>query len=96
MAFTPSNEQLLQQVESLKKELDECRKAIEITQSNEFRYRSLVESANEAILVAQAGIFPICESQSRGTIWVFRKRTGIKTIDAFYSSRRQRFGDGTA
>ncbi len=57
MASTTSLEQLIQQVESLKTELEECRKAKEISQYNELKYCSLVENAGEAILVAQNGIF---------------------------------------
>ena len=50
-------ENTTQQIQSLKKELEECQKAKELMQTNELKYRSLVESANEAILVAQDGIF---------------------------------------
>ena len=51
MASTTSTEQLMQEIESLKSELEECRKAKEISQYSELKYRSLVENANEAILV---------------------------------------------
>ena len=57
MKPSTSPEHLSQQIESLKKELKECQRAKELSHNNEFRYRSLVESANEAILVAQDGIF---------------------------------------
>ena len=57
MSLTLSYEELWQRVESLQKEIDDCRKAREISQSNEFRYLSLVENANEAILVGQNGVF---------------------------------------
>ena len=50
MASTTSPEQLMQQLESLKRELEECRKAKEISQYNEFKYRSLVENAYEGFM----------------------------------------------
>ena len=51
MASTPSTEQLMQQIESLKRELEECRKAEKISQYNEFKYRSLVENAYEGFML---------------------------------------------
>ena len=57
MDSAPSSEYLLQQIESLKKELKDCQKPNELSRADELKYRSLVESANEAILVAQNGIF---------------------------------------
>jgi diguanylate cyclase (GGDEF)-like protein/PAS domain S-box-containing protein len=57
MSFTLSYEELLQKVESLQKKIDDFRKAKEISQSTEYKYRSLVENANEAILVGQNGFF---------------------------------------
>jgi hypothetical protein len=57
MDSSASPEPILQQVEPLKKELKECKKTKEHLQYSELKYRNLVESANEAILVAQNGIF---------------------------------------
>lgn len=57
MASKTSPEQLAQQLEAKQRELEECRNAREKSLTNEFKYRSLVENANEAILVAQNGIF---------------------------------------
>jgi PAS domain-containing protein len=57
MNSSTSPENITQQIESLKKELKECQKAKERSRCNELKYRNLVESANEAILVAQNGIF---------------------------------------
>ena len=51
MASTTSLEQLMQQLESLKRELEDCRKANEICQYNELKYRSLVEYANEGFIL---------------------------------------------
>jgi len=51
MASTLSIEQLMQQIESLKRELEECRKAEKISQYNEFKYRSLVESTYEGFML---------------------------------------------
>jgi ribosomal protein L29 len=50
MATTTSPEELMQQLESLKRELEDCRKAKELCQYNELKYRSLVEYANEGFI----------------------------------------------
>ena len=57
MASTSSLEQLTRQLETLQRELEEYRQAKEKSRDNEFKYRSVVENANEAILVAQNGFF---------------------------------------
>ena len=56
MASTPSIEQLMQQLESLKRELEECRKAEKISQYNEFKYRSLVESTYEGFMLLDSDL----------------------------------------
>ena len=56
MASTTSLEQLMQQLESLKRELEDCRKAKEISQYNEFKYRSLVENAYEGFMLLDSGL----------------------------------------
>ena len=50
-----SSENLIQQIQSLKKELENYQQAGNQAQADELKYRSLVESANEAILVVQNG-----------------------------------------
>ena len=55
MDSTTSLEHLKRQLESLQKELEECRQAKDKSRDSEFKYRSVVENANEAILVAQNG-----------------------------------------
>jgi diguanylate cyclase (GGDEF)-like protein/PAS domain S-box-containing protein len=55
-AFLPVNH-LKQQVDALREELRECRALIADLRLRETRYRSLVENADEAILVAQNGSF---------------------------------------
>ncbi len=45
----------MRQLETLQRELEECRQAKEKSLDSEFKYRSVVENANEAILVAQDG-----------------------------------------
>ena len=57
MDSAASSEYLAQQIESLKKELRDCQKTNELSRADKLKYRSLVESANEAILVAQNGVF---------------------------------------
>ena len=51
MTSTKSLEQLTQQLETLQREFEECRKAKEISQYNEFKYRSLVENAYEGFML---------------------------------------------
>jgi len=51
MTSTQSIEQLTQQLETLQREFEECRKAKEISQYNEFKYRSLVENAYEGFML---------------------------------------------
>jgi diguanylate cyclase (GGDEF)-like protein/PAS domain S-box-containing protein len=51
MASTTSSEQLMQQLELLKRELEDCRKAKEICQYNEYKFRSLVDYANEGFML---------------------------------------------
>ena len=57
MDSSTSSENIIQQVESLRNELEDCRKTLEISKYNELNYRNLVENTDEAILVAQNGIF---------------------------------------
>jgi diguanylate cyclase (GGDEF)-like protein/PAS domain S-box-containing protein len=51
MTSTKSLEQLTLQLETLQREFEECRKAKEISQYNEFKYRSLVENAYEGFML---------------------------------------------
>ena len=83
MASTPSLEQLRQQLESLKREFEECRKAKEISQYNEFKYRSLVENANEAILVAQNGVFQFANPKAEELFGFSAKDLSAKSLSRF-------------
>ena len=76
-------ESLEQQIESLKKELKECKKAKEHLQHNELKYRSLVESANEAILVAQNGIFQYANPRSEELFGYSQKELTSKPLSTF-------------
>jgi diguanylate cyclase (GGDEF)-like protein/PAS domain S-box-containing protein len=51
MVCAPSYENLAQQVESLEKQLEQCRQALELSQYNEIKYRSLVESISEGFML---------------------------------------------
>ncbi|UCD81419.1 MAG: diguanylate cyclase [Desulfobacterales bacterium] len=51
MISATSYESLLQQVELLKKELERCRQAAEVSRYNEFKYRNLVESISEGFML---------------------------------------------
>jgi diguanylate cyclase (GGDEF)-like protein/PAS domain S-box-containing protein len=83
MASTPSLEHLRQQLESLKREFEECRKAKEISQYNEFKYRSLVENANEAILVAQKGVFQFANPKAEELFGFSAEDLSTKSLSRF-------------
>ena len=76
-------ESMEQQIESLNKELKECKKAKEHLQHNELKYRSLVESANEAILVAQNGIFQYANPKAEALFGYPQKEITSKPLSAF-------------
>jgi diguanylate cyclase (GGDEF)-like protein/PAS domain S-box-containing protein len=76
-------EHITQQIESLKKELKECQKAKELSQHNELKYRSLVESANEAILVAQNGIFQYANPKAEALFGYSQKEITSKPLSTF-------------
>ncbi len=54
MVCAPSDENLEQQVESLQKELERSRRAVEVSQHNEFKYRRLVENLSEGFMLLDA------------------------------------------
>ena len=83
MNTSKSPEHLKQQVESLKKRLKECKKANELLQYNELKYRNLVESANEAILVAQNKIFQYANSKAEELLGYSRKEIASKPLSTF-------------
>ncbi len=51
MVCAPSDDILAQQVEFLEKELERCRQALVLSQYNEIKYRSLVESISEGFML---------------------------------------------
>ncbi|MBW2437819.1 MAG: PAS domain S-box protein [Deltaproteobacteria bacterium] len=79
----PPPEQLLQQVASLKEELTACRKTKASLQHNELKYRNLVESANEAILVAQNGTFQYANPKAEALFGYSYHELTSKPISAF-------------
>ncbi|MGB5747541.1 MAG: PAS domain S-box protein [Desulfobacterales bacterium] len=83
MDSSTSTEHIIHQVESLKKELKECRKTIELSRYNELKYRNLVENANEAILVAQNGIFQYANPKAEDLFGYSQKELTSKTLTAF-------------
>ncbi len=83
MDYSDSQEYLNQQVESLKNELRDCRKAKEQSQSDELKYRSLVENAMEAILVAQDGIFQYANPKAVDLFGFSQKELNSKPLAAF-------------
>jgi diguanylate cyclase (GGDEF)-like protein/PAS domain S-box-containing protein len=83
MNFSTLPEHITQQIESLKKELKESRKAQEKSQLNELKYRNLVESANEAILVAQDGIFQYANPKAEALFGYPQKELASRPLSAF-------------
>jgi diguanylate cyclase (GGDEF)-like protein/PAS domain S-box-containing protein len=81
-SFT-SHEDLTQQVESLKKELKECQRAKELSHHEKLKYRSLVESANEAILVAQNGTFQYANPKAEALFGYSQKDITSKPLSTF-------------
>ena len=83
MALNLSYEELLQKVEALQQEIDDCRKTREISQNKERKYRSLVENANEAILVAQNGVFQFANPSAEELFGYSEKELCSKPLAAF-------------
>jgi diguanylate cyclase (GGDEF)-like protein/PAS domain S-box-containing protein len=83
MDSSTSPEHITQQIEPLKKELKECRKAKVQSQYNELKYRNLVESANEAILVAQNGIFQYANPKAEELFGYLQKEITSKPLSTF-------------
>ena len=83
MALNLSYEALWQKAEALQKAIDDCRKAREISQDNERNYRSLVENANEAILVAQNGVFQFANLSAEELFGYSEKELSSKPLAAF-------------
>jgi len=83
MDFSTLPAHIIQQIESLKKELKECQEAKELSQYNELKYRNLVESANEAILVAQNGIFQYANPKAEALFGYSQKQITSKPLSTF-------------
>jgi diguanylate cyclase (GGDEF)-like protein/PAS domain S-box-containing protein len=83
MASATSHNHLVQPVESRKKEPEHGRKAHEISQHNEFNYRSLVENANEAILVAQNGAFQFANPKAEDLFGYSEAELAAKPLTYF-------------
>ena len=83
MSLMLSYDELWERVESLQKEIDDCRKASEISQRNEFNYLSLVENANEAILVGQNGVFQFANPNAEELFGYSYKELSSKPLTYF-------------
>jgi PAS domain-containing protein len=51
MISATSYESLVQQIESLREELGQCHKALELSQDNEFKYQRVLESLSEGFML---------------------------------------------
>ena len=83
MASTTSLEQLTRQLETLQRELEECRQAKEKSRDNEFKYHSVVENANEAILVAQNGFFQYANPKAEELFGISTGQLSAKSLSSF-------------
>jgi len=83
MASKSSYQELVQQIDSLTRELDECRIALEIYRNNKFKYRSLVENANESILVIQEGISNFANPSAENLFGYSEKELAARPLTDF-------------
>jgi len=83
MESSTSPEYLIQQIESLKKKLKKCQNAKELSQADDMKYLSLVENANEAIMVAQDGTFQYANPKAEELFGYSPKELTLKQMDAF-------------
>ena len=83
MESSTSPEYLIQQIESLKKKLKKCQNAKELSQADDMKYLSLVENANEAIMVAQDGTFRYANPKAEELFGYSPKELTSKQMDAF-------------
>ncbi|MGD8263984.1 MAG: PAS domain S-box protein [Desulfobacterales bacterium] len=83
MDSSTSPKNIIQQTESQKKELKVYRKTKILSQSNELNYRNLVENANEAILVAQNGIFQYANPKAQDLFGYSQNELTSKPLTAF-------------
>ncbi|MGD8975593.1 MAG: PAS domain S-box protein [Desulfobacterales bacterium] len=83
MDSSTSPKNIIQQTESQKKELEVYRKTKILSQSNELNYRNLVENANEAILVAQNGIFQYANPKAQDLFGYSQNELTSKPLTAF-------------
>jgi diguanylate cyclase (GGDEF)-like protein/PAS domain S-box-containing protein len=83
MNYSTVPEHIIRQIESLKQEIKECQKTKELSQHNELKYRNLVESANEAILVAQNGIFQYANPKAETLFGYSQKEITSKPLSTF-------------
>jgi diguanylate cyclase (GGDEF)-like protein/PAS domain S-box-containing protein len=83
MKHSASSENIAQQIESLKEELKECKKSKEHLQHSELKYRSLVQNANEAILVAQNGFVKFANPKAEALFGYSQSELTSKPLSSF-------------
>ena len=92
MTSTKSIEQLTQQLETLQREFEECRKAKEISQYNEFKYRSLVEYANEGFMLLDRNLVINNVNKALLRISGYNREDFIgQSVDKFYDKTSVNF-----
>ena len=85
MTSTPSFEELVNQIESLKKELEQCRKANETLQNNLCKYHRIIGSSSEGFILLNSGLEITDVNQALLTISGFERKDFIgRRIDTFY------------
>jgi diguanylate cyclase (GGDEF)-like protein/PAS domain S-box-containing protein len=83
MGCFSSSDNIINQVESLKRELKSCREARALLEANELKYRTLVENANEAIFVAQHGSIQYANTKAENLFGYTLKELTAKPLTAF-------------
>jgi diguanylate cyclase (GGDEF)-like protein/PAS domain S-box-containing protein len=81
-SFT-SPEHITQQVALLQQELANCKETMKQIQNDELKYRDLVENANEAILVAQNGIFQYANPKAEELFGYSQAELALKPLAEF-------------
>ena len=76
-------EHMAQQIESLKNEIRECKNNLAHFRYEASKYRSLVENANEAILVAQNGVFLYANPMAEALFGYSQKEIASKPLSDF-------------
>ena len=80
----PSPDKMQQQIEALRQELDTCRRSSQALQAEVSTYRRLVETSDEALLVAQDGTFQFANSKAEALLGYPFQELAARPLTAFF------------